>query len=100
MACIDALLGIVKTAAALWFMYKVHESVMGLRGYGPGNEVMEWITVALYFAPNAVLYAIAWLSMWRRWSLRWLAQVLAAFSAAAPVIWPNVPQFLTSFAMR
>jgi hypothetical protein len=48
-------------------------------GHNVDSGAIEWMMAILFFAPAAVLLAVAALSLWRRWRIRlWLQGLVAA----------------------
>jgi hypothetical protein len=85
-----ALAAIVMLAAGLWLLYVAHEAAenaVRVYGHSVDSGVLESIVVVCYFFLNAVLWALAALSIWLRWKPlgRWFFPCLAAFWMIFPV---------------
>ena len=52
--------------------------------------VIDAITEVFYYIPNAALFASVSLSLWRRWSIRWVVLAIAAMWLIGPLVWASV----------
>jgi hypothetical protein len=57
----------------------------GINGDDVGGVEAMWAAI-LYFLPNALLFGLASLCMWRRWAARWLVQALAILWLILPIV--------------
>jgi hypothetical protein len=92
-----ALAAILMTAAGLWLMHLAYEAaaeVVRLDGKNIDSGAILSVIALFYFFPNAVLWALAALSMWKRWDPRerWVVLGIAAFFTIVPVLWASVPR--------
>jgi hypothetical protein len=75
---------------ASWYLYASKEAAtraVRLYGHNVDAGAIEGITAICYFIPNAVLFASASLSVWRRWPIRWVVQAVAAVGLLGPILW-------------
>jgi hypothetical protein len=85
LAWIDAGVAAVLAVAALFWMHTAHLEVLASqRSAAPASNpgALAWVNAGMFLIP-ALLAAFASAAMFRRWPLRWLAQV--------PVVLAGVP---------
>jgi hypothetical protein len=90
-AWVDAGVATTLAAAAMWWM---HRAAVPVRAPVSDAGVLAGINVWLFLIP-ALLAALASTAMFRRWRLRWLAQVPAVLLAP-----PLVGELLLSRLIR
>ena|SRR5882762_1149121 len=88
-AWIDGVAAILLAAFAGWLIYVSNEAAAeaALRyGRNVDSGTLTYAAAALYFAPNALLFGVAAITMARSWPLRWFIQWCAATYLVAPVV--------------
>ena len=89
LAWIDTAAAILLATCAGWLIYISNEAAAeAVRRYGHNVDsgALTYTVAILYFAPNALLFGIAAITMARSWPLRWFAQWGAATCLIAPAV--------------
>jgi len=86
---LDAIIAVLMVVSLGWLMhasFRAAAEAVRLYGHNVDSGAIEGITAALYCAPNALLFTIAAVAMWRVWPVRWFAQGIAIVWLIGPVM--------------
>jgi hypothetical protein len=96
-AVIDGLVALTMAAGCLRALRVAYQADV-LEDDGAPETLFIFGAIALYLAPNTLLFGLASLCMWRRWKVRQLVQALAIFWALfwiiAAIVAPDLTEHL------